>query len=209
MINVYKDYNDFELLYLINENNEDAEKILYEKYKPIVKIKVSKYKNIAKNLGLDSNDLFQEGMIGLVEAIKVYKDNKLSTFSSFANVCIERQILSVLTSANRKKHSWLNQAFSLDEIIDEKGRTLSDVIEGSVDPSVQLDKEEEQHDLYEFIEKDFSEFEKSVFELKMLGLEYQEIAALLDKSYKSVDAALQRIRGKIRKVLKENTSLPR
>ena len=199
---MYDNYNDYELLYMIAEKNEDAEKILYEKYRPIVEIKVNKYKLLAKRVGLDYNDLLQEGMVGLVDAINSYKDNKSSTFKSYANVCIERQILTILSYARRKKHIYLNNSFSLDEVIDDSGRTLSDLLEGSVDPSVIIEKDEEEKILYDRIESDFSEFEKSVFELKMLGLEYKEIADLLDKSYKSVDSALQRIRFKLRKVLK-------
>ena len=201
---MYKDYNDYELLYLINDGNEEAEKILYDKYKPLVEIKANKYKLLGKRVGLEYNDLFQEGMVGLVEAINGFKDNKSTIFYSFANVCIERQILSILSYARRKKHSTLNDSFSLDMSIDENGRTLSDILVGSIDPSLEIEKIEEEEKLYKAIEKDFSDFEKSVFELKMLGLEYMEIANLLEKSYKSVDSALQRIRGKIRKILEEN-----
>lgn len=201
---MYKDYNDYELLYLINEHNEEAEKILYDKYKPIVNIKVNKYKLLGKRVGLEENDLFQEGMIGLIEATNSYKDNKSSAFSSFANICIERQILKILSYANRKKHTYLNDSFSLDVSIDDKGRTLSDIIKGSIDPSIKIEKDEEQKKLYDMVEKDLSDFEKSVFELKMLGLEYNEIANLLNKSYKSIDTALQRIRLKIRKNMSIN-----
>lgn len=201
---MYDDYNDQELLYLICESNEDATNILYDKYKKIIDIKVNKYKNLGKKVGLEYNDLFQEGMVGLSEAIRNYKDNKDTKFASFANVCIERQILSVLSSAQRKKHSFLNDSCSLDSSIDENGRTLLDILlDDTFDPSVKVENDEEKDLLYNSIYKEMSDFERNVFDLKVLGLEYKEIAALLDKSYKSVDSALQRIRGKVKKVLDE------
>ena len=97
----------------------------------------------------------------------------------------------------------MNSSFSLDATIDEEGRTLSDVLSGSLDPSKKVELDEENDKLYKSLYKEMSDFEKNVFDLKMLGLEYKEIAALLDKSYKSVDSALQRIRLKVRKILDE------
>lgn len=203
MTNNYKNYNDNELLYLVSEHNEEAERILYEKYKPIIEIKVRKYRLLGKKVGLEYSDLIQEGLIGFSDAIKSYKENKDVLFKSFANMCIERQILSILSYNGRKKHSLLNDSSSLDIPIDEEGRTLSDIIGGGTDPSKKVEFDEENDKLYEPIYKDMSDFEKNVFDLKMLGLEYKEIASLLDKSYKSVDSALQRIRLKIKKVLDE------
>ena len=204
---MYDDYNDQELLYLISDCNEDASDILYDKYKGIIDIKVKKYRHLGKKVGLEYNDLFQEGMVGLAEAIKYYKDNKDTKFASFANVCIERQILSVLSSAQRKKHSFLNDSCSLDVCVDENGRTLLDfVFDDKIDPSVKVEDDEYNELLYNSIYKEMSDFEKSVFDLKILGLEYKEIASLLDKSYKSVDSALQRIRVKVKKVLEEYNS---
>lgn len=201
---MYDDYNDQELLYLICESSEDATNILYDKYKSVIDMKVSKYKNFGKKVGLEYNDLFQEGMVGLTEAIRSYKDNRDTKFASFANVCIERQILSVLTTAKRKKHSFLNDSCSLDTSIDENGRTLLDVLfDDTFDPSLKVENDEAKEILYNSIYKEMSDFEKSVFDLKVIGLEYKEIAALLDKSYKSVDSALQRIRSKVKKVLDE------
>lgn len=204
---MYHDYNDQELLYLIYESSEDAVNILYDKYKSIIDIKVKKYWPIGKKVGLEYNDLFQEGMVGLTEAIKNYKDNKDTKFASFANVCIERQILSVLTSAQRKKHSLLNDSCSLDVTIDENGRTILDFIfDGTTDPSVKVENDEYNELLYGSLYSEMSDFERSVFDLKLLGLEYKEIASLLKKSYKSVDSALQRIRSKVKKVLEEYSS---
>ena len=203
---MYKDYNDYELLYLIGESNEEAGNVLYDKYKSVIEMKVNKYKTLGKKVGLEYNDLFQEGMLGLTEAVNSYKDNKDTKFASFANICIERQILSVLAAARRKKHSLLNDSCSLDASIDEEGSTLLDFILGdSIDPSIKVEDDEEMEYIYNNLYKEMSDFEKNVFDLKIIGLEYKEIASLLNKSYKSVDTALQRIRAKLRKILDNNS----
>ena len=200
---MYDDYNDNELIYLIYDFNEDANRILHEKYYKIIKIKVAKYRALAKRIGLDTCDLMQEGLLGLEEAINSYRDNKDMKFSSFANMCIERQILSVLNYHSRKKHTFLNDSCSID-VEDEKGRTMLDYsLKSDIDPLMMMDKEEEKNSIYDLMTKDLSKLEKEVFELKLNGLDYREIARLLNKSYKSIDSALQRIRVKLKKILNE------
>lgn len=200
---MYDDYNDNELIYLIYDFNEDANRILHEKYYKIIKIKVAKYRALAKRIGLDTCDLMQEGLLGLEEAINSYRDNKDMKFSSFANMCIERQILSVLNYHSRKKHTFLNDSCSID-VEDEKGRTMLDYsLRSDIDPLMMMEKEEEKNSIYDLMTKDLSKLEKEVFELKLNGLDYREIARLLNKSYKSIDSALQRIRVKLKKILNE------
>ena len=200
---MYDDYNDNELIYLIYDFNEDANRILHEKYYKIIKIKVAKYRALAKRIGLDTCDLMQEGLLGLEEAINSYRDNKDMKFYSFANMCIERQILSVLNYHSRKKHTFLNDSCSID-VEDEKGRTMLDYsLKSDIDPLMMMEKEEEKNSIYDLMTKDLSKLEKEVFELKLNGLDYREIARLLNKSYKSIDSALQRIRVKLKKILNE------
>lgn len=200
---MYDDYNDNELIYLIYDFNEDANRILHQKYYKIIKIKVAKYRALAKRIGLDTCDLMQEGLLGLEEAINSYRDNKDMKFSSFANMCIERQILSVLNYHSRKKHTFLNDSCSID-VEDEKGRTMLDYsLKSDIDPLMMMEKEEEKNSIYDLMTKDLSKLEKEVFELKLNGLDYREIARLLNKSYKSIDSALQRIRVKLKKILNE------
>lgn len=200
---MYDDYNDNELIYLIYDFNEEANRILHEKYYKIIKIKVAKYRALAKRIGLDTCDLMQEGLLGLEEAINSYKDNKDMKFSSFANMCIERQILSVVNYHSRKKHTFLNDSCSIDAE-DEKGRAMLEYsLKSDTDPLVMIEKEEEKNSIYDLMTKDLSKLEKEVFKLKLNGLDYREIARLLNKSYKSIDSALQRIRVKLKKILNE------
>lgn len=200
---MYDDYNDNELIYLIYDFNEEANRILHEKYYKIIKIKVAKYRALAKRIGLDTCDLMQEGLLGLEEAINGYRDNKDMKFSSFANMCIERQILSVVNYHSRKKHTFLNDSCSIDAE-DEKGRAMLEYsLKSNIDPLVMMEKEEEKNSIYDLMTKDLSKLEKEVFKLKLNGLDYREIARLLNKSYKSIDSALQRIRVKLKKILNE------
>ena len=199
-----KEYNDQELMYLIKENNESALNILYEKYKEVVSVWAKKYAGIGKKIGLEYNDIFQEGMVGLSEAINSYVENKDTRFSSFANMCINRQICSVLIRYGRKKHNALNEAYSLDVAIDDDSKPLLDkLFDDLSDPSIKLESEEERKCLYNTLYKELTETERQVFDLRVSGFEYKEICIILNKSYKSVDSALQRIKLKVKKVLRD------
>lgn len=199
---MYREYDDNELLYLIGERNEDATNILYEKYKNIIGIKVKKYLKYASKIGLEYSDLYQEGMLGLSEAIEGYKESKETKFSTFANLCIERQIFSILTKGSRKKHNILNESLSLDNTYDDNVSLLNFVFDRDSDPSIYLENKESIEELYKNIVNNLTELEKEVFNLKLKGFNYKEISEILNKSYKSVDTALQRIKTKIKKILK-------
>ena len=86
---MYNDQNDYELLYLVSENNEDAKELFYKKYKPIIEMKASKYKKYAESKGYDFNDLVQEGMIGLSQAINDFSEQKDVQFNTFANFSVK------------------------------------------------------------------------------------------------------------------------
>ena len=199
---MYKDYNDFELLYLIGESNEEAINYIYDKYKPIVDMKVKKFIRYGKKVGLEYSDLFQEGMIGLSESIENFKSKKDVQFSTFANICIERQIYSALTKAGRKKHNILNDSLSLDNSVNDDNTILSDFIfDKTSDPSMFIESNESKKELYKQLSELLTPFEKEVFNLKISNFEYKEIAMLLNKSYKSIDSAIQRIRIKVKNIL--------
>lgn len=121
---MYKDQNDYELLYLVSENNEEANEMFYKKYKPIIEIKANKMYPAIKNKGYELNDLIQEGMIGLSQALKDYKEQKNVTFSTFANLCINRQMLTFIRNINRQKHKILNDSISIDSSYDKTGNPL-------------------------------------------------------------------------------------
>ncbi len=201
---MYKNIDDYELIYLVEENDENALNILYDKYKPIVDLKAKKYLKYGKKMGLEYEDLYQEGMLGLSEAIASFNQEKNAQFKTFANLCMERQIFSLLKKANRKKHALLNDSVSLDEKINEDENTLLDIFfEKGTNPSELYEYKEGKKVLFEKIYSILTPLEKEVFDLKINNFDYNEISQLLNKSYKSVDSSIQRIRIKVRKIIEE------
>ena len=196
---MYEDNNDYELLYLIEEKNEEAKDLFYEKYKPLVEMKAKRYYSRIQNAGYDLNDLIQEGMIGLSKAIKDYSEDKNVKFYTFANVCIERQILSFIRTVNRNKHQVLNNSISIDASNEETGLTLLDLLnnDASLNPEDEFILMEEQEELKEKIHQVLTDKERDVFDLRLEGFTYQEIAMLLNITVKSVDGTISRIKQKI------------
>ncbi len=201
MIKQYED--DYELLYMVCEDNEDAVSTIFKKYEPVIDYYARKYVKLVDGKGLDYNDLYQEGLIGLDSAIKTYKDQKNIKFSTFAFVCIKRKIMSAIRKANRKKHSILNESYSIDYKLDDNNsfdnlisnneRSIEDLLVGK-EQAVFFNKK---------IEECLTKFEKQVYELKVYGFSSEEISKTLNKTMKSIESVLFRIRVKLRKILKE------
>lgn len=195
----YKEENDYELLYLVSENNEDARDMFFDKYDNIIRMKASKYKNFVESKGFDFNDLLQEGRLGLTQAINDYKEQKNVQFYTFANLCIDRQLATFLRNITRDKHKLLNESISLDTSTNSIGRPLTELIldDKNIDPEVSFIELEEKTKLYNDIEKKLTTIENDVFNLRIQGFTYKEIAQLLNVTEKSVDGAIGRIKSKI------------
>ncbi len=201
----YKDYNDNELISYIFENNEEANEILYEKYKPLIVNMATKMISYSNNLGLEINDLIQEGMVGLNSAINNYSENKNVTFYTFAKTCIERQMITLIRTSKRQKHKFLNESLSLESENDKNEVNLEYFFgDDEYNPENILVNMEEKKSLLKEINNILTPLEQQVFELKMSDFKYTEIAEILDKDPKSIDNAIQRIKIKIRKILKKN-----
>lgn len=196
---MYKEHNDYELLYLVSENNEDAKDIFFDKYRPIVELKAKKLYPCVINKGYELNDLIQEGMIGLSQAMNDYKEQKNVKFSTFASICIERQIMTFVRDVNRQKHKILNDSLSIDSTIDKKGRPLKEIIfdEKNRNPEDSLIEIDEEVELLSKIKSLLTDKEYEVFELRKQGFSYQEIALLLNTTKKAVDGTISRIKSKI------------
>ena len=193
--------SDEELVAKYQEGDGKAADYLVEKYKNLVRKKVRSY----YLTGADTEDLLQEGMLGLFKAIRDYNPGKDTIFMTFASICISRHIRSVITSYNRKKNVPLNTYVSFDETIND-GEEQNNVkvvdtlvSETKQNPEELLIAKEEFISIQTIISNDLSEFEQQVLELYIEGLTYAEIAGILDKQPKSVDNAIQRIRNKISK----------
>ena len=202
-----KDYNDndYELLYLISENNEEAKELFYKKYKPIIEMKAKKFIKIAESKGYDYNDLIQEGMIGLSKAINDFSEQKDVQFTTFANICIERQIYSFMRNINSGRHKVLNDSLSFDTTTTPYGTPLINVLDDkNVNPETTFIESESKDDLYNKIESVLNEKEIEIFELSANGFSYKEISSLLNITEKSVGKHIEKIKNKIGKMLDEN-----
>ncbi|AFA49619.1 sigma-70 family RNA polymerase sigma factor [Acetobacterium woodii] len=181
--------------------DKEAEEFLLEKYRKIVLIRARAYYLV----GGDNEDLIQEGMIGLLKAIWDFKPDREARFSTFANLCIERQIQTAISSANRQKHMLLNNSVSIYAAVSEEEphHIIIDRLTAkkSIEPGAELIKEEELEQLMLDVKRELSNFEKKVLSYYIQGASYLEISEALDCSNKSVDNALQRIRKKIGKRL--------
>ncbi|WP_028781697.1 RNA polymerase sporulation sigma factor SigH [Thalassobacillus devorans] len=197
----YEKLEDEEIIERINEGQSQALDYLINKYKNFVRAKARTYFLI----GADREDIVQEGMIGLYKAIRDYKEDKLSSFKAFAELCVTRQIITAIKTATRQKHIPLNSYVSLDKPIydEESDRTLLDVIAGSkaIDPQELIINKERFGDMEDKISELLSDLERKVLTLYLDGRSYQEISAELDRHVKSIDNALQRVKRKLEKYL--------
>ena len=201
----YHDYNDFELLSYIEENNEEASEILFKKYEPLINFFASKIFSYCKNSGLELNDLVQEGRLGLNLAINNYNynHNKNAKFYTYAKMCIERNIISMALRSQSSKHRALNESISLEFDDDERYKINSIISDESYNPEKQVLDYENEKELAENIKNILTDFERQVFDLKLASFSYKEIAEILDRDIKSIDNALQRIKVKIKDYLNQ------
>ena len=185
----------------VHQGDSGALDFLIHKYRNFVRAKARTYFLI----GADKEDIVQEGMIGLFKAIRDYKEDKLTSFKAFAELCITRQIITAIKTATRQKHIPLNSYVSLDKPIydEESDRTLMDVITGVkvMDPEELIINQEE----FDYIELKMAELlsdlERKVLSLYLDGQSYQEISEELDRHVKSIDNALQRVKRKLERYL--------
>lgn len=197
MDNRFSDKKDEELISMARSGDCDAEEYLLKKYTPMVKKEI----RFLYLVGAETEDLAQEGMLGLFKAIRDYDTTGTASFLTFATICVRNQIKSAITASNRKKHMPLNTSISLyvsgeDE---ENGLSLSDVIETRQErnPEELVLEEEKKREMYARIEKKLSSFEKEVLKHYLTGLSYADIAEAVGKTEKSVNNALTRIRKKL------------
>ena len=201
MAEIYDGLTDEAVICLIRDGKTSGVDYLMEKYKNLVRKKA----RALYLIGGDSDDLIQEGMIGLYKAIRDFQEKKESSFFGFANLCIERQLYNAVKGANRLKNSPLNSYISLDvplgggDSSEDAGQTLGDVLEkgGISNPEDILIDRERVGRIEEYIRNHLSSLEQSVVNLYIEGMNYQQIAEELQKTPKSIDNALQRIKKKL------------
>lgn len=197
----YDNMLDEEIVLSAREGNAASLEYIINKYKNFVRAKARSYFLI----GADKEDIVQEGMIGLYKAIRDFRNDKLSSFRAFAELCITRQIITAIKTATRQKHIPLNSYVSLNKPIydEESDRTLLDILTATkiTDPEELIISREELVSIESKIGEILSDLELEVLMSYLQGKSYQEIAQDLDRHVKSIDNALQRVKRKLEKYL--------
>ncbi|MDA3844977.1 MAG: RNA polymerase sporulation sigma factor SigH [Vallitaleaceae bacterium] len=197
----FVDHSDENILHFVRDNHDNALDFLMRKYKALVEKKAQSY----FLMGASRDDIIQEGMIGLFKAIRDFDFYKETSFFSFADLCITRQIISAVKASTRQKHMPLNKYVSLDKPIyqneDKTGLLELMPSKKATNPEDVYIGEENKHFIEDALSKKLSGFEKIVLEYYIGGISYVEIAEILDKPSKSIDNALQRIKKKVLEII--------
>lgn len=195
----YSVMTDEKLIELSRDGKDEVIDYLLDKYKGLVRRKA----RTMFLVGGDTDDLIQEGMIGLYKAVRDYDVRKEASFLTFANLCIDRQIYSAINASNRKKHSPLNSYISFpllnflnDNVTNELYMDKQNVNHRNPE-DLYIDKENALH-IEHMLEKELSAFEYEVLKMYIDGADYIEIAERMDKKPKSIDNAIQRIKKKVK-----------
>ena len=193
----YKELNDYELISYIHENNEEANDLLFQKYRPLIISIAKSFYSKSGNSGLEMNDLIQEGMIAFSYAINSYNQDKEAMFYTYARTCVERKMISTMIGTRRLKNKILNESLSYENI--EEDYNFENVLkDNTVNPENMVLSHEIETEMIDKVRSKLTDLEIQVFELKMAGFNYKEIANMLDKDPKVVDNTLQRIKSKIK-----------
>ncbi len=204
MFSNYQQMSDEKLIEDIEANDQNALNCLIKRYNEIVYMKANKFFMV----GAEKEDMIQEGMIGLYKAVKSYNLDKQNSFKTFANMCIERQLITAVKNSNRQKHIPLNSSVSLNASAyeeDDNSVSIMEILETKSveDPSDIIANKEYYKYIETKINESLSDFEKQVLEQYKKGQSYVDIATKLNSKVKSVDTAIQRIRKKAIKIKSE------
>ncbi len=202
-VNEYDSISDEQIIELVRSGDQMAQDYLLNKYKTLVKSKARAYFLI----GADREDIIQEGMIGLYKAVRDYHPEKNASFRSFADLCINRQIITAIKTANRQKHIPLNSSVSLNKQVygSDEEETYIDFLktEEATSPEAIFIGIENKNFILEHFSKALSSFESQVLSLYLQGRSYSRIAEITGKPEKSIDNALQRVKKKTEKFVQE------
>ena len=188
----YSDLNDYELMYLISESNDEVSDIIFEKYYPLIDKLARDFYKLSKQYGLDKDDFIQEGYVGLFEAIKHFTEGKNTLFYTYAKISIESKMRNLLAKHSSDKNKPLNESCSLNvNIHDDEDSELLDFLEDSYEKLPDI--ETEKNLFYEELEQILLSMPikySSIFELKLNGFSNKDISALLEVSIAYICYAL-------------------
>ena len=190
------EYNDYELVYLSQEKNEDSYKILLNKYMPIIISKLKPYMSRSK---VPYEDLLIEALVGFQNAIDSFKTQEKATFYTFLLICIERELEKKCGRITQKKINEYEEVL-LSQKTQFQKELLEYIKSSEKNPEEKIINEFEINQILEHILEELSSYEVEVLSLRIEGLTYKEISLALDKTNKSVDGAIQRIKEKTIKI---------
>ncbi len=198
---MYQNNTDEENIRLIREEKDDAAMdYLIKKYMGVVK----KESRTLYIIGAENEDIIQEGMIGLFKAVRDFDPSKGASFSTFANLCVKRQLITAVKQSNRKKHSPLNSYVSFYSTDDDESYLVDELAaDKNTEPERMMLGKDQSEKINEYIDRYLSKYEKSVLSEYLSGISYEEIAEHLAKTPKSIDNAVQRIRKKLKNIEEE------
>lgn len=196
------EYPDNEVVNMVCDN-EEATDLLYEKYKYIIDILLSKYRAVLKYHNLDVLEVRQDAIIAFMDAINNYNQEKNASLPTFITICVNRKIQNVIRKSSTIKETVLRESFSLDYTYgDDDETTLADIIiEENSNPELKVINKENYNILVSKIDESLSPFEKEVFDLMINNFQTEEISELLNEPVKKIYNSAHRIRDKIKKLL--------
>ena len=196
------EYPDNEVVNMVCDN-EEATDLLYEKYKYIIDILLSKYRAVLKYHNLDVLEVRQDAIIAFMDAIYNYNQEKNASLPTFITICVNRKIQNVIRKSSTIKETVLRESFSLDYTYgDDDETTLADIIiEENSNPELKVINKENYNILVSKIDESLSPFEKEVFDLMINNFQTEEISELLNEPVKKIYNTTHRIRDKIKKLL--------
>ena len=192
----YQEMSDEQLIGQLRSGDSGVMDYILDKYKPLVRKKA----NAVFLIGGETDELIQEGMIGLFKAVRDYDGGKEASFFSCAELCITRQLYKAVEASNRKKHAPLNTYISFYSETGEEGHSLAETLTtgGMGDPEQMIIDQENLKQFWDGLREHLSPMEQQVLDEYLQGNNYQQIAEHMNKPPKTIDNALQRIKTKVR-----------
>lgn len=192
------EYNDYELIMLYHEKNEDAEIILFKQYQKIIIYLLSKYKFVLRKIGIDYQELYDECLTTFNEAIKKYNPSNNASFNTFANLIIKRKINHIILKNNKTYKIYINNPISINE------KSLIEIIKSNEkDPLYKIIEQNNIENINNKIMECLSTNELDVYNLLVNNISYNEMMIILNKSYKQITNTVDRIRKKLKEKLLE------
>jgi len=194
--------NDYELIMLYRENDDDAKNILFLKYKFIIDILIKKNQSIINMLNIDMQEVYSECTVGFSDALRSFQEDKEATLPSFITLCIERRLMGLIRKYNCEKYKVIKESYSLDYYYEDVDKNLMEIlVDNSYEPLINITEEESYEELIKDIQNKLSNQEKDVFKYMIKGFNYQQIAKILELSPKKIDNTIQRVKLKIKNIL--------